>query len=62
MRVHLLQNRMTFEQADTLLYYLSSQKTGDRSEKSVRKTQDATIKFCGRPGKKVIRALKSLPL
>ena len=26
MRVHLLQNRMTFEQADTLLYYLSSQK------------------------------------
>ena len=26
MRVHLLQNRMTFGQADTLLYYLSSQK------------------------------------
>ena len=26
MRVHLLQNHMTFEQADTLLYYLSSQK------------------------------------
>ena len=42
MRVHLLQNRMTFEQADTLLYYLSSQKlvTGVKVRE---KTQDATI-------------------
>lgn len=38
--VHLLQNRMTFEQADTLLYYLSSQKlvTGVKVRE---KTQDA---------------------
>lgn len=44
MRVHLLQNRMTFEQADTLLYYLSSQKlvTGVKVRE---KTQDATINF-----------------
>ena len=48
MRVHLLQNRMTFEQADTLLYYLSSQKlvTGVKVRE---KTQDATINFVGQP-------------
>ena len=46
MRVHLLQNRMTFGQADTLLYYLSSQKlvTGVKVRE---KTQDATINFVG---------------
>ena len=49
MRVHLLQNHMTFEQADTLLYYLSSQKlvTGVKVRE---KTQDATINFV-RPGR-----------
>lgn len=56
MRVHLLQNRMTFEQADTLLYYLSSQKlvTGVKVRE---KTQDATINFVG-DREEVIRALK----
>ena len=56
MRVHLLQNRMTFEQADTLLYYLSSQKlvTGVKGRE---KTQDATINFVG-DREEVIRALK----
>ena len=57
MRVHLLQNRMTFEQADTLLYYLSSQKlvTGVKVRE---KTQDATINFVG-DREEVIRALKA---
>ena len=56
MRVHLLQNRMTFGQADTLLYYLSSQKlvTGVKVRE---KTQDATINFVG-DREEVIRALK----
>ena len=56
MRVHLLQNRMTFEQADTLLYYLSSQKlvTGVKVRE---KTQDAIINFVG-DREEVIRALK----
>ena len=56
MRVHLLQNHMTFEQADTLLYYLSSQKlvTGVKVRE---KTQDATINFVG-DREEVIRALK----
>lgn len=41
MRVHLLQNHMTFEQADTLLYYLSSQKlvTGGKSVRKHRMPQ-----------------------
>ena len=58
MRVHLLQNRMTFEQADTLLYYLSSQKlvTGVKVRE---KTQDATINFVG-DREEVIRALKAV--
>ena len=57
MRVHLLQNRMTFGQADTLLYYLSSQKlvTGVKVRE---KTQDATINFVG-DREEVIRALKA---
>lgn len=57
MRVHLLQNRMTFEQAGTLLYYLSSQKlvTGVKVRE---KTQDATINFVG-DREEVIRALKA---
>ena len=57
MRVHLLQNHMTFGQADTLLYYLSSQKlvTGVKVRE---KTQDATINFVG-DREEVIRALKA---
>lgn len=60
MRVHLLQNRMTFEQADTLLYYLSSQKlvTGVKVRE---KTQDATINFVGDPGRSN-PGTESLPL
>lgn len=45
-RVHFLQKRMTYEEADTLTYYLNSQKwiTGVKVRE---KTQDATITFVG---------------
>ena len=47
MRVHLLQNRMTFEQADTLLYYLSSQKlvTGVKVREKTQDPNPLSIAF-----------------
>ena len=46
MRVHLLQSRMTFEQADTLEYYLSNNKLVT-SVKVRERLQDATISYIG---------------
>ena len=39
MRIHLLQNRMTYEQADILLYFLTNMKTVS-SAKVYERTQD----------------------
>ena len=41
-RIHILQSRMTFEQADTLEYYLSNNKLVT-SVKVRERLQDATI-------------------
>lgn len=46
MRVHFIQKRMTFEQADTLYYYLINQKF-IVSVKVRERTQDATIVYVG---------------
>ena len=45
-RVHLCQKRMTFEEADTLQYYLNSQEM-ITSSKVQERTQDATICYTG---------------
>lgn len=45
-RVHFCQKRMTFEEADTLQYYLDSQKI-ITSSKVQERTQDATICYTG---------------
>ena len=45
-RIHILQSRMTFEQADTLEYYLSNNKLVT-SEKVRERLQDATISYIG---------------
>lgn len=45
-RVHFCQKRMTFEEADTLQYYLDSQKM-ITSSKVQERTQDATICYTG---------------
>lgn len=45
-RIHILQNRMTYEQADTLQYYLSTQKFVT-SVKVQERMQDATICYVG---------------
>ena len=50
MRVHLLQNRMTFEQADTLLYYLSSQKLVTGLESCGYMTGKRIVKYTNNPG------------
>lgn len=46
MRIHLLQNRMTYEQADILLYFLTNMKTVS-SAKVYERTQDAVIRYTG---------------
>lgn len=46
MRIHLLQNRMTYEQADILLYFLTNIKTVS-SAKVYERTQDAVIRYTG---------------
>lgn len=46
MRIHLLQNRMTYEQADILLYFLTNMKTVS-SAKVYERTQDAVIHYTG---------------
>ena len=45
-RIHILQSRMTFEQADTLEYYLSNNKLVT-SVKVRERLQDATISYIG---------------
>lgn len=45
-RVHFCQKRMTFEEADTLQYYLNSQEM-ITSSKVLERTQDATICYTG---------------
>lgn len=45
-RIHILQSRMTFEQADTLEYYLSNNKLVT-SAKVRERLQDATISYIG---------------
>ena len=45
-RVHFCQKRMTFEEADTLQYYLDSQEI-ITSSKVQERTQDATICYTG---------------
>ena len=45
-RVHFCQKRMTFEEADTLQYYLDSQEM-ITSSKVQERTQDATICYTG---------------
>ena len=45
-RIHILQSRMTFEQADTLEYYLSNNKLVI-SVKVRERLQDATISYIG---------------
>ena len=45
-RIHILQSRMTFEQADTLEYYLSNNKMVT-SVKVRERLQDATISYIG---------------
>lgn len=45
-RIHVLQNRMTYEQADILQYYLSTQKFVT-SVKVQERVQDATICYLG---------------
>lgn len=49
MRIHLLQNRMTYEQADILLYFLTNMKTVS-SAKVYERTQDAVIRYTGDRG------------
>ncbi len=56
MRVHMAQRRMSFEQADTLYYYLKNQKFVV-SVKVRERTQDATICYAG-DRETVIAALK----
>jgi len=46
MRIHLLQNRMTYEQADILLYFLTNMKAVS-SAKMYERTQDAVIRYTG---------------
>ena len=46
LRIHILQSRMTFEQADTLEYYLSNNKLVT-SVKVRERLQDATISYIG---------------
>lgn len=46
MRIHVVQKRMTYEQADTLYYYLSNQEFVT-SVKVRERTQDITISFLG---------------
>ena len=57
MRVHLAQNRMTCEQADTLLYYLTNQK-GILEAKVYDRTADASISYVG-DRSEVIRMLQN---
>ncbi len=46
MRIHLAQNRMSFEQADRLLYFLQSQDVITFAKVNER-TCDATVRYCG---------------
>ena len=46
MRIRLLQNRMTYEQADILLYFLTNMKTVS-SAKVYERTRDAVIRYTG---------------
>lgn len=46
MRIHMIQSRMTYEQADTLYYYLSNQ-SFTASVKVRERTQDITITYMG---------------
>ena len=57
MRVHLAQNRMTCEQADTLLYYLTNQK-GILEAKVYDRTADTSISYVG-DRSEVIRMLQN---
>ena len=56
-RIHILQSRMTFEQADTLEYYLSNNKLVT-SVKVRERLQDATISYIGSRGD-IIKLLTS---
>ncbi|MCM1162565.1 MAG: heavy metal translocating P-type ATPase [Roseburia sp.] len=56
MRIHVIQNRMTYEQADILYYYLSNQRFAV-SVKVRKRTQDITISYIGNKNT-VIEALK----
>lgn len=56
MRIHVIQNRMTYEQADILYYYLSNQRFAV-SVKVRERTQDITISYIGNRHT-VIEALK----
>ena len=55
-RVHLHQNRMSFEQADTLLYYLTNNQYVTNA-KVFERTADAAIYFVGDRGN-IIEALR----
>lgn len=46
MRIHMVQKRMTYAQADTLLYYLQQQ-TGITSAKVYEQTADAVVNYTG---------------
>lgn len=55
-RIHILQRSMTFEQADTLEYYLTSLSFVKKA-KVYDKTQDAAISYTGNKDR-VIKALQ----
>ena len=55
LRIHVLQDRMSFEQADILLYYIKQQDGVDYARVSER-TCDAVIKFSA-PKEEIIKAL-----
>lgn len=55
-RVHMAQNKMTYEEADTLLYYLHSQKNITNA-KVYERTADAVISYAGER-EEIIRALR----
>ena len=55
-RVHVLQKRMTYEQADTLYYYLN-RKQNVTSVKVYERSQDVTVSYVGNR-EEIIRLLK----
>ena len=59
MRVHLMQKRMSYEQADTLLYYLHQNKQVS-FVKVYERTADAAISYVG-DREEVIKALRAFP-